>query len=239
VRATVIHRSDLTEPVKEHIRRLYAASVRHFDDHLAPLLEAMRARHGDDFILVFTADHGESLGENDYWFAHGDRLDDALVRVPLLIRTPGAAAARRDDVAALVDLFPTLLARAVAVSPEPDAAGRDLLADGAERIDSAPYLATLGSGGPIRFGIVSDGYKLILTQGAHGVRSELFRVGDDERDLAGIEPDREAGMHEILRERRARLRTAPAEEQQRLSDEDRANLQALGYLDEVDRSEPD
>ena len=43
----------------------------------------------DVTLVAFTADHGESLGEHDYWFAHGDRLDDDLVRVPLLLRIPG------------------------------------------------------------------------------------------------------------------------------------------------------
>ena len=50
---------------------------------------------------VFAAEHGEGLGENDYWFAHSEDRTDPLVRVPLLIRLAGLAPRARDDVAVL------------------------------------------------------------------------------------------------------------------------------------------
>lgn len=218
----------------------YDAEVHHLDSAAGRLIDDIRERGWfDDSVVVFTADHGESLGENDYWFAHGDRLDDALVRVPLMIREPDGRSGRRDDVASLVDLFPTLLSALAGVPPEPDSPGRDLLAGNAERVDSEPILATLGAGGGVRFGIVSDGYRLVLTQQPNGVRSELFRLDDGDRDLAPLEPERAARLTAALRERRSSLRKAPGETRRPLNDADRANLRALGYLDEPDRSEED
>ena len=59
----------------------------------------------DAALIVFVADHGESLGERNYWFAHGDFLGEVLVRVPFFVRVPGRAPETRGDVVSLVDLY--------------------------------------------------------------------------------------------------------------------------------------
>jgi arylsulfatase A-like enzyme len=82
-----------------------------------------------------TANHGEGLGEQGHWFAHGELVAPAETAVPLLLRVPGREVASREDVASLHDLLPTLLAVAGAPSPGPaslEAPGRNLLASGAE-----------------------------------------------------------------------------------------------------------
>ena len=35
------------------------------------------------------ADHGEALGEDDYWFRHGSLLHDVALRVPFVLAGPG------------------------------------------------------------------------------------------------------------------------------------------------------
>jgi arylsulfatase len=216
----------------------YDAEVHYLDAEIGRLLRALGARElTDSALIAFTADHGESLGERDYWFAHGDRLDDALVRVPLLLRVPGRPPGRRSDIAILADLFPTLLGSLESLPPDPEAPGRDLLAPDARDTDSRPYLATLRAGGPNRFGIVEDGYKLVITQRDDGWERELFRLGNEESDLAQTEPERARRMRERLRELRGQLREGHGETQQRLSDADRRHLRALGYIEESESPE--
>lgn len=62
-------------------------------------------------LVVFTADHGESLGEHDYSFEHGMLPYEPSVRVPLVFSMPGRIPAHqaRDAVVASVDLVPTIL----------------------------------------------------------------------------------------------------------------------------------
>ena len=63
----------------------------------------------DDLIVVFTADHGESLGEHQYW-GHGRYLYEPALRIPLAVVWPGTIPARRVSTqATLLDLEPTLL----------------------------------------------------------------------------------------------------------------------------------
>jgi arylsulfatase A-like enzyme len=95
------------------VRDRYDAEVRYVDAELGRLFAALEASgRTDDTWIVVLADHGESLGENHYWFEHGRNAYEATIRVPLLIVPPRSSAARhgvRDGDVSLADLFPTLL----------------------------------------------------------------------------------------------------------------------------------
>jgi len=96
----------------EAYRARYEGEIRYFDRELGRLLDGLRARGIlERALLVFTADHGEALGEHGHYFAHGHDLHRELVRVPLLLRPPGGAreAGRVAAPASHLDLFPTVL----------------------------------------------------------------------------------------------------------------------------------
>jgi arylsulfatase A-like enzyme len=181
--------------------------------------------------VVFAADHGEAMGEHDFWFAHGHHLTDEAVRVPLFLHMPGLAPGRRSDVASLVDLLPTLLARLGEPVPG-DLAGRDLLAAGAEERDSVPLLSTLGSYRARRFGIVVDGYKLILTLRNDVWIAQLFRQGREQVDLAAPAPQLTARLRAQLRELRNRYDRGVIAPILEISDQERRDLEKLGYVHE-------
>lgn len=77
-------------------------------------------------LVVVHADHGESLGEDGYWFRHGALLHDAALRVPWIVAGPGVPSGHVvvGDVP-LVALAPTVLALA-GLPPLPVAEGRDV-----------------------------------------------------------------------------------------------------------------
>lgn len=107
-----VFQNRLPEEVNAHIRKLYAACVRYTDDEIARLVNRLRGQLGDDWLVVFTSDHGESLGEHDYFYDHGDYVYNATLRVPLgFIFPPGDPLRRRgssDARVSLVDVMPTL-----------------------------------------------------------------------------------------------------------------------------------
>ena len=77
-------------------------------------------------LVVFTADHGESLGEDGYFFQHGHLLGEGSVRVPLILSHPRLPQGLRVDAgASLLDVFPTL-ASLVGVELPEGSEGRDL-----------------------------------------------------------------------------------------------------------------
>jgi len=100
------------------VRDLYDAEIRYVDSELGRLFAALRsdARLKNTLVIV-TSDHGESLGEQRYWFEHGLYAYESTVRVPLIVaRLDGAstpnerASALTPALVSLADLAPSLLA---------------------------------------------------------------------------------------------------------------------------------
>ena len=90
--------------------RRYQAEILFMDRWLGPLLHEFDAhREGAGHIVLFTADHGESFGENDHWFEHGHATTPDIAHVPFLLRAPGIAAGRVGTPVSHVDILPTLL----------------------------------------------------------------------------------------------------------------------------------
>jgi arylsulfatase A-like enzyme len=115
----MIHHNEMAAPELERVRSLYAGEVAYVDAEVGRLVDAalVGPRAGSTYI-VFTSDHGESVGEQGYFFSHGDLVNEASIRVPMIIRPPGGAVRRSVATpASLVDLAPTLLELAGASIP--------------------------------------------------------------------------------------------------------------------------
>ena len=90
----------------------YDGELRAVDDALGELFDKLRALSlWEHSIVVFTGDHGQSLGEN-LWFGHGS-ITNLNTFVPLIVHFPAGVIApgRIDALVSLVDLMPTVLAR--------------------------------------------------------------------------------------------------------------------------------
>lgn len=105
--------NDLPDSVNAHLRKPYAAEVRYTDAAIRKLLHWISNNFGDDWLIVFTADHGESLGEHNYYYDHGDYVYNASLRIPLAFVFPKgdrrAGGRRVDDLVSLIDVMPTLV----------------------------------------------------------------------------------------------------------------------------------
>ncbi len=104
----------------------YDEEILRVDAALGRLLDGLASRGRlDDTLVAVTADHGESLGEHDYYFDHGNELYAASLRVPFVIAGPGveAAGTRYPALVAGHDIGPTLLAL-LGLPALPGASGR-------------------------------------------------------------------------------------------------------------------
>ncbi|HEV7668971.1 MAG TPA: sulfatase [Thermoanaerobaculia bacterium] len=92
-------------------RARYDAEISYNDAQIGRLLGEMKRRQMlGKTLTVFTADHGESLGEHAYYFDHGRFSFQTCLRVPLIVHYPGVLAPRVDhNPVELIDLAPTLL----------------------------------------------------------------------------------------------------------------------------------
>jgi arylsulfatase A-like enzyme len=89
----------------------YDRAVRYLDDELGRLFGELGTLGLADSLIVFTADHGESMGEHDYYLEHGLLPYQPTARVPLIVAQPGRIAGGRVVHApvGLIDLAATLV----------------------------------------------------------------------------------------------------------------------------------
>jgi arylsulfatase A-like enzyme len=88
------NRSDLTASglrgKRDEVVQLYDAGIRCVDSQIARLVESLRQMHRwDDCVFALTADHGEEFLDHGGRYHAPVRLNEEIVRVPLLIRVPG------------------------------------------------------------------------------------------------------------------------------------------------------
>ena len=230
----------------------YDANIHLADDHIGEALDRARGLGLlEDALILFTSDHGESLGEHDYYFGHGRLPYNTGSHVPLVIqRTSGGAQRRVAPPVELVDLFPTLrslLAGDLEIGGLEGKSLAPLLGDeqAAEGALSTlgPAFSQAGGTGPRHQyrSIQEERWKLILRPARGGPRPrearwQLFRLDRDpgeRRDLSKIEVDEVGRLRRELEEwmlsgEGGADRPAEAEAH---SEETLKALKALGYID--------
>jgi arylsulfatase A-like enzyme len=206
--------------------RAYRGEVAYTDAQIGRLLDGLQdLALLDRTAIVFTADHGEGLGEHQA-LRHGTKLFDEAVRVPLIIRARGLPrGARLRGAAQLEDLLPTLLSMQGVAAPEA-ADGVDLLEWLKGDVASSPRGAVVGrlrrNQAPLFFERRWPEKWIGNAQGS-GTR---YRLDDDPRERSG------AASPELPASIRAQLEGEIATPQERALDEEaRRALEALGYLE--------
>jgi arylsulfatase A-like enzyme len=221
------------EPPPEMLRQAggdaYLAEVARADRAVGRLLEALRADETLERTLVaVTSDHGEARGEHGEE-THGNLCYEGTMRVPLLLRLPGAERAGevRADPVGVADLFPTFV-EALGLGAPGDVDGRSLLA--APEPGRGTYLESYS--GFLNFGWAplagwSDGSVKYLRSGDE----ELYLLREDPREEVNRAAERPA---DVARARAAiaRLAARPALAGEGAAEIDEALLgrvRALGY----------
>jgi arylsulfatase len=222
----------LTDRALRDLQLNYDREIAYMDDALRDLFESDAGRTLKDSIVIFTADHGESLGEHRI-ITHND-LYQSIVRVPLVIRLPSGAHGGQviEAPVMLVDLFPTLM-KMLDVNPKLQLRGVDL-SPAIERGDSSALTDRLRISEYAMPALYAGRFKLI----ERGERSELFDLSvdpDERRNLIAIRPQHSAD----LRKRYSELKTrgpgalpSVSDPLPEITDEMRRELRALGYIDE-------
>ncbi|TBL72390.1 sulfatase-like hydrolase/transferase [Paenibacillus thalictri] len=161
------------------LRTSYYANMALIDDQIGRILEAAEKRFGGNVLVIFTADHGEMLGNHGMW-GKGDCAYEDVLNVPLLVRYPGEQHASCTDAPVmLTDIMATCLKTAGANPPETD--GRDFKESIA--CGGYPYTFSEGEG----FASVCDGrWKYV-----HAVKMgrefyELFDLQSDPQEFYNV-----------------------------------------------------
>jgi len=177
----------------------YDGEIRFTDDHLAKLWSFIDNQPwAGHTALIISSDHGEAFGEHKR-SRHGFELWDVLVRVPMIIRVPGAEARTIDTPRSHIDLAPTIL-ELMDVPLDPNFQGTSLVGE------------LRGGEAPVRDVVVdlprtSDNFRRrALVHGRHKImafgddfRYKLFDVVDDPGELKDLR--RNKPLYKEMKER--------------------------------------
>jgi arylsulfatase A-like enzyme len=229
----------LDEADVEVVRRLYEGEVSSVDEHVGELVEFLEERElSEETLVVVTADHGQNLGEADELgrrrMGHEASSSDALLHVPLVVANPNLDDRTIEEPVSIKNIYDLFLAAADGgvttdevvetftrddpiVSQYPALGGESFyethpdvpheLAD--QRV---VHDTTVAYGSDWKVGICSDGTK--------------WSVRNEERHGYDEAPEE---LRQACERAQSKLRTA-SEENGSLSDQDRSQLEALGYL---------
>ncbi|MDJ0847593.1 MAG: sulfatase [Myxococcota bacterium] len=208
------------------LNRRYRGEVRYVDVQVGRLVEGLRERGLLERVaIVFTADHGEGLGDHGL-LGHGRNLHEELLHVPLIVRAPGLEPGRRvGGPAQLEDVHATLLSL-MGGDPADGSDGRDLLPWLRGLEPASPREAAFGrrrryEGEPVLYYEHRGRQKWIGSLDGSGTRYDLAA---DPREREGVP---EPAVPDALG---ARVAAAPAPgPRQAIGDTERRALEALGY----------
>ena len=205
-------RHPLSEQETRRARHGYYAAISYVDEQVGEVLGVLEdTGMAEDTVVIFTADHGEMLGERGLWYKMS--FFEASARVPLIVRGPGVVAGRHAASVSQLDLAPTLAALAGGEHREygfegtsllpllsgrgaaPESAVGEYLAEGVRSpevmIRRGPHKYLHAPGDPDRlFDLDADPHELenMAGRAEHAALVEAFRAEVDQRwDLPALE----------------------------------------------------
>ena len=183
----------------QYAGRPYDGEVAYADRQLYRLYQFLHERDlYDRTAIIYTADHGESLGEHSYW-GHGNNLLEPNLHVPLIVKPARhREPIRVEDMVSLVSLAPTALAL---TGLEPDAnmsrrslltstipGGQGIWALDPSALQDVTYSETYRYERPYKGGVMlgfrTEKWKLISIP-----RDENLRLYDLENDPGELSPE--------------------------------------------------
>lgn len=204
--ARILSGEPLTAEEQRHLEAVYASQVRQVDEELGRVLTALEdAGRMREAVVLFTADHGEELGEHNTYFFHGCSPYQPAMQVVSALYAPGRLpqGVEISTTARSVDLAPTL-ADLAGIGWRGFRDGDSLvdeLLSGA--LEERPAFFERGTG---TAGVVSGGHRYILDVNEGfaeckpydlagtsfpGEREELYRHADDpleKENIAAADP---------------------------------------------------
>jgi arylsulfatase A-like enzyme len=214
----------------EHIVATYDGEIRSMDDGFGYLVEYLREQGlYDETLIVLTSDHGEEFGEHGKVGWHSHSLFDELLRVPLIVKLPGAAGAGTQVAHQVrgIDVAPTILG-VLGLEAPASFSGFSLLArDG--QVKSSPELVAISRmDRPARRNIDS-----VRTPAWKLYRNQLFNLEVDPEEQWDSAVNKAAVVEGLQRQLAEAIASRESAEEVQVVPDDlpREELKALGYID--------
>jgi arylsulfatase A-like enzyme len=212
----------------------YDGAVSYIDAEIGKILDFFFHQGLDkDTVFIFLADHGEDLGERNYFFEHGTLTFTDSVRIPMMLHVPGRKAGTVRTPVSIMDIYPTVLDLLRLQAPYP-LQGVSLLAP---RKDRLLYILGIGSHAVVKnhshFVKVSPKIAAQLKLAPY----HFYDLLADPRESRNLYEGQKAAAlalaaqyNEYLDKHEYFGARKPGRGKGKLSEKDKKNLETLGYL---------
>jgi arylsulfatase len=190
-----------------YVAALYDQEIRHLDDGIGALMASLDDLGlSDDTLVLFLADHGESITEHGIYLEHHG-LYETTIRVPFIARWPGQlpAGVRIPQIIQSHDVAPTII----------DAIGADIpfemdgdsfwdLLTGESETGSREFAVSCECSWQAKWSIRTDRHKFILARQPDSYGNpdrelyDLLADPEETHNLIDEEPDLAAGLENQL-----------------------------------------
>lgn len=217
-----------------HYIGLYDGAVKYVDAEIGKVIDLFFKKGlQQNTIFIITADHGEDLGERNFYFNHGPLTFNAASRVPLIVYMPGLKSRRIKTPVSNMDIYPTLLNRLDLEAPYP-LQGADLLRPPKNR-----PLYMIGQVGSI--GVVENNLHYVrvfpkLAKALGIEETHLYEIYADPYEHTNIFSQykpRAASLNKKYQhyyKTHGYLKAGQKQEEKPLSEKEKKSLKTLGYL---------
>jgi arylsulfatase A-like enzyme len=226
------------------IKALYQAEIRLTDDAFGQMVAWLKENDlYEDTLIIVTSDHGEEFWEHGTYGHH--QVYDTTLHVPLIVRAPGGPRGeRRSEPVELIDLMPTLIHHADLPPPptmqgriidlhraHPDAGERDVI--GESNWPEHQIAVRVGEQKAVLFPEEDKPAEVFDLATAPGEVVNIAGQPDGRSFLSGVQLRLDGWIAACVKWRNDHRMNPGLRDQDRMSDSELAELEGLGYFDEV------
>jgi len=235
-----------TDAQMKYLISLYDGEIMYVDRYIQKVIKKFKENQIlDNTLFIVTADHGESLGEHDYYFYHGSKLYEPSMKVPLFfsgnsIDNTGMIV---ESLVRSIDIAPSII-NIVDDNFQPEFEGSSLFP--LEKIDSEKRLSYGENVNKFSFfslnntkedimnkkrALILNGKKYIENPGDY--KDEFYNLGSDPKEMSNlIDTDFDSLEHKnLLTEIKKSKENYDWLEKIDLDDASLKDLKTLGYIE--------
>lgn len=177
-----LKRFEVTDADVQQVLNLYDGELLFIDNEVKKVIDVLKEQGiYDNTIIIISADHGEELNDHHGYYGHGASMYDGVLRVPLIVRFPGAvpAGVRENTLVQHLTIAPTICELLGLPIPE-QFVGKSLvpLFKG-EKVDYGPAIAEMKDE---MLSIRTAEYKYI----SNPMNYKPRKLNEDRRQRAGV-----------------------------------------------------